>query len=101
MLVFSRTPAYIKMRKPRQLERFVRGFANHRRIEIMELLDKSPELSVVEISDILKINYKTGADHVRRLAITGIIMKRNDNNSVRHALTQDGKSVLKFLRSLD
>lgn len=89
------------MKKVKQLERIVRGFSNHRRIEIMELLDKLPELSVVEISDILKINYKTGADHIRRLAIAGIIMKRNDNNSVRHALTHEGKSILKFLRTLE
>jgi len=89
------------MRKPKQLERLVRGFSNHRRIEIMELLSKSPELSVMEISDKLKINYKTGADHIRRLALSGIVMKRNDNNSVRHALTNDGKSILKFLRTLE
>ncbi len=67
----------------------------------MELLSKSPELSVMEISDKLKINYKTGADHIRRLALSGIVMKRNDNNSVRHALTNDGKSILKFLRTLE
>lgn len=89
------------MRKPKQLERLVRGFSNHRRIEILELLDKSPELSVMEISDTLRINYKTGADHIRRLALAGVIMKRNDNNSVRHALTTDGKSILKFLRTLE
>lgn len=67
----------------------------------MELLAKSPELSVMEISDALKINYKTGADHIRRLAIAGIVLKRNDNNSVRHVLTEDGKSILKFLRTLE
>jgi predicted transcriptional regulator len=89
------------MRKPRQLERLIRGFSNHRRIEIIELLAKSPELSVGEISDTLKINYKTGADHIRRLTIAGIIMKRSDNNAVRHALTNDGKSILKFLRTLE
>lgn len=89
------------MRKSRQLERLVRGFSNHRRIEIIELLAKSPELSVIEISDILKINYKTGADHIRRLTLSGIVIKRNDNNSVRHALTEDGKSILKFLRTLE
>ena len=89
------------MRKSRQLERLVRGFSNHRRIEILELLAKSPELSVVEVSDTLKINYKTGADHIRRLAISGLIIKRNDNNSVRHTLTNEGKSVLKFLRTLE
>ncbi|MDO8590250.1 MAG: helix-turn-helix domain-containing protein [bacterium] len=89
------------MRKPKQLQKLVRGFSNHRRIEIMELLAKSPELSVTEISDMLIINYKTGADHIRRLALSGIVMKRNDNNSVRHALTDDGKSILKFLRTLE
>ncbi len=89
------------MRRPRQLEKLVRGFSNHRRIEIIELLAKSPELSVIEISDVLRINYKTGADHIRRLTISGIVMKRNDNNSVRHALTSDGKAILKFLRTLE
>ncbi|MDO8569827.1 MAG: hypothetical protein Q7R89_03615 [bacterium] len=89
------------MRRPKQLERLVRGFSNHRRIEIIELLAKLPELSVVEISNTLRINYKTGADHIRRLTIAGIIMKRNDNNAVRHALTNDGKSILKFLRTLE
>jgi DNA-binding MarR family transcriptional regulator len=89
------------MRKPKQLERLVRSFANHRRIEILELLDKTPELSVVEISDTLKINYKTASDHIRRLSISGAIMKRNDINNVRHALTPDGKSILKFLRTLE
>lgn len=89
------------MKKTKQLERIVRGFSNHRRIEIMALLDRAPELSVIEISDALRINYKTGAEHVRRLAIAGIITKRNDNNSVRHALTENGASILKFLRTLE
>lgn len=86
--------------KHRQLERIVRGFSNHRRIEILELLGSSPELSVVEICDKLKINYKTGADHVRRLTIAGLVMKRSDDTSVRHALTKTGSVVLKFLRTL-
>ncbi|KKU49912.1 MAG: Transcriptional regulator, MarR [Parcubacteria group bacterium GW2011_GWB1_49_7] len=88
------------MKTTRQLERLVRGFSNHRRIEIMELLSKQTELSVAEICDKLKINYKTGAEHVRRLAIAGMIMKRNDNNSVRHALTKEGKAALNFLKTI-
>ncbi len=89
------------MKKPKQLERVVKGFANHRRIEILELLSQSPELSVVDISDKLKINYKTGAEHISRLAISGLVMKRNDVNSVRHALTKEGKAILVFLRTLE
>ncbi len=84
-----------------QLERIVRGFSNHRRIEILELLKKSPELSVVEISGQLKINFKTAAEHIRRLAIAGMVLKRNDSHSVRHKVSERGEQVLKFLRTLE
>jgi DNA-binding transcriptional ArsR family regulator len=89
------------VKKPRQLERIAKGFANHRRIEIMQLLEKNPELSVIELADELKINYKTASEHIRRLAIAGIVMKRNDGYSVRHALTETGKAILRFLRTLE
>ena len=89
------------MKKPRQLERIVKGFANHRRIEILVLLDKTPELSLIEVSDELHINFKTASEHIRRLAIAGLVMKRNAGSSVRHALTNSGKSILKFLRTLE
>lgn len=85
----------------RQLERMVRGFSNHRRIEILELLEKSPELSVVEIAEKLNINLKTASEHTRRLAITGLALKRSAGNSVRHKLTPRAKSILKFLRTLE
>ena len=84
----------------RILERWVRGFANHRRIQILELLKKSPELSVSEIADALKINFKTAADHTRRLTIAGMIMKKSQGTSIRHKLTPRGEQVLKFLRTL-
>ena len=67
----------------------------------MLLLDKHPELSVSEITEILEINFKTASEHIRRLAIAGLVMKRNEANSVRHALTIAGRSALKFLRTLE
>ncbi len=85
----------------RQLERIVKGFSNHRRIEILELLKNQPELSVVEISEKLKINFKTASEHIRRLAIAGLVIKRSAGNSVRHKLTDRSESILKFLRTLE
>ncbi len=85
----------------KQLERIVRGFSNHRRIQILELLNKKPELSVAEIADELKINLKTASEHIRRLSITGLVLKRNDFSFVRHKLTNNGKSILLFLRTLE
>ena len=89
------------MKTARQLERLVKGFANHRRIEILEVVEKKPELSVFEIADELKINFKTASDHIRRLAIAGLVMKRNEGSSVRHAVTKNGQKILKFLRILE
>ena len=85
----------------RYLERVVRGFANHRRIEIMQLLDKRPELSIFEIAEELNVNFKTISEHVRRLVVAGLVMKRSDGASVRHRLTNQGGRTLKFLRTLE
>lgn len=85
----------------RELEKIVKGFSNHRRIEILELLERRPELSLSEISARLKINFKTSSEHVRRLAISGLVYKRNRGNSVLHKLTTRSESILKFLRILE
>ena len=84
-----------------KLERVVKGFANHRRIQILELLEKNPELSVIEIAQELNMNFKTASEHIRRLAISGLIMKRSKGKSIRHKLTERGLKVLKFLRALE
>ncbi|MDE2079696.1 MAG: winged helix-turn-helix transcriptional regulator [Patescibacteria group bacterium] len=81
-------------------ERIVRGFSNHRRIEILGLLAQSPQMSVLEIADALRINFKTASEHIRRLAIADLVSKRSDGTSIRHSLTPRGTSVLKFLRTL-
>ena len=71
----------------------VRGFANHRHIQIMEILKKKPEMSVDEIATFLNISYKTVADHVRRLASQGWYL-----NAIRtfhrHRLTDQAEYIL-------
>jgi DNA-binding transcriptional ArsR family regulator len=89
------------MLKPRQLEKITKGVANHRRIEIMTLLMKKPELSVGELAFELDINYKTASEHIRRLAIAGLVLKRSQASNVRHRLTDQGLVILKFLRTLE
>lgn len=84
-----------------QLERIFKGVANHRRIEILELLKRKPELSIIDISEILNVNFKTISEHVKRLAVAGFVVKRSDGSSVRHKLTNRGLSILKFLRTLE
>ena len=85
----------------RELERIVKGFANHRRLQILELLGKEPELSVQEISDKVKSDIKNISAHINKMAIAGLLMKRYDANMVRHKLTNRGKSILQFVRIIE
>ena len=84
-----------------KLERIVKGFANHRRIEIMDLLKKEPELSVDQIAERLNIGYENASDHLRKLAIAGLILKRADGNNVRHKITTRAENILAFCKKLE
>ena len=83
------------------MERLVKGFANHRRLQLLEYLEANPELSVAELSGALKVHFKTVSAHMQRLAQTGLVLKRNAGNEVRHKITKRGESILKFLRIIE
>ena len=85
----------------RELERIVKGFANHRRLQILELLGEEPELSVQEVSDKLKSEFKNISAHMNKMAISGLLIKRSEGNIVRHKLTNRGKSILQFVRIIE
>lgn len=85
----------------KELERIIKGFANHRRLQILGLLYQEPELSVQEISDKLKSEFKNMSAHINKMAISGLLMKRSDSKSIRHKLTKRGNVILKFVRMLE
>ena len=85
----------------RRLERVVKGFANHRRLEILHLLHNEPELSVEEIAERLNIGYENASDHLRKMAIAGLILKRYDARNVRHKLTTRAEYILTFCKMLE
>ena len=85
----------------KELERIVKGFANHRRLQVLKLLYQEPELSVQEISGKLKSEFKNISAHINRMAIAGLLMKRSDSKSIRQKLTKRGNIILKFVRMLE
>ncbi len=89
------------IRSWRKIEIVTKGLANHRRLEILDLLGENPELSVKEISTLIKTDFNNASAHVNRLMISGLIMKRHDGNFVRHKLTFRGLNILKFFRMLE
>jgi DNA-binding transcriptional ArsR family regulator len=84
----------------RKIERIAKGFANHNRLRILELLDKSPGLSVLDVSEKIKVGYENASDHIRKMAIVGLLVKHNKGSSVCHKLTNRGKDVLVFCKRL-
>ena len=89
------------MKTKRELEKIFKGVANHRRVEILTLLDSKPDLSVVDIANELRTNFKTIAEHIRKMHIAGLIFKTSKGNSVCHTLSPLGQSILKFCRILE
>lgn len=85
----------------RELERIIKGFANHNRLKILDLLGKEPNLSVQEISDKVKSDFKNVSAHVTKMAIAGLVTKKSEGNIIRHKLTRRGKSILQFVRIIE
>ncbi len=82
---------------PKKLERHFKGVANHRRIQMLLILSKSPGLTLADIADRLHGNIKTVSEHTRRLTLAGLIEKKYEGRDVQHKLSRYGKIFIKFI----
>jgi len=87
------------MKTPRQLERYFKGAANHRRIAILVAVDKNKGIAVAELADTLGANLKTISQHTRALVHAGLLNKKYRGRQVAHYLSPYGKSFLKFMKT--
>ena len=96
-------PSIYKDRKARsrknakQLERHFKGVANHRRIEILLLVNKHEGVTLESISEILDCNIKTISEHTRRLVQAGLMEKKNVGRNVAHKLSPYGNKFITFI----
>ena len=81
----------------RQMERHLKGIANHWRIAILLTVGRNRGISVEGISSSLKGNFKTIAEHTRRLTQAGLVDKKYQGHNVIHTLTPYGTRFVKFL----
>lgn len=84
----------------RAMERIVKGYANHRRLRMLELLAREPGLTIDDFCKRLRSGYVTTSDHLRKMSAAGLIYKRNDGAYIRHALTLRGKTILSFCKNI-
>ena len=87
------------MKTAKQLERYFKGAANHRRIAIMLIVEKNDGITVEEIADALAANFKTVSQHTRSLVHASLLNKKYRGRQVTHSLSPYGKAFLKFMKT--
>jgi len=88
-----------KIKTAKQMERHLKGMANHRRIEILLLIAEHGGITLEDIIEALDANPKTIGEHARRLNQAGLINKRYRGKFVEHTLSPYGKIFVRFLKS--
>jgi predicted transcriptional regulator len=84
---------------PKQLERYFKGAANHRRIEILRLVGDDDGISLEGLTKALGGNFKTISEHTKKLVQAGLINKQYRGLRVEHHLSPYGERFLDFIES--
>jgi len=85
-----------RIKTPKQLERHLKGVANHRRIEILLLVAERKGITLDGIAGNLNCNFKTISGHTQKLVQAGLIEKKYLGQSVLHSLSPYGKTFYNF-----
>ena len=88
-----------KLKSAKQMERRLKGVANHRRIQILLLIAAKPGITLESIIETLDANPKTVGEHARRLTAAGLVNKTYRGKFVEHSLSPYGKIFVRFLKS--
>lgn len=88
-----------KMKTAKQMERHLKGMANHYRIEILLLIAERKKITLEGIVKAIMANKKTIGEHTRRLYQAGLINKKYRGNFVEHTLSPYGKMFVQFLKT--
>jgi len=88
-----------KLKTAKQMERHLKGVANHYRIEILLLIAERNGITLEDIVETLGANEKTIGEHTRRLYQAGLINKKYRGKFVEHTLSPYGKTFVRFLQS--
>ena len=83
----------------KQMERHLKGVANHYRIQILLLIADRSGITLEQIVEALNANEKTIGEHTRRLYQAGLVRKDYIGHCVEHTLSPYGKIFVRFLKS--
>jgi predicted transcriptional regulator len=78
----------------------VAGLANHRRIEIVRLLQRHDALCVNEVAALCKVSQTTAVEHVRRLHESGLVTKKSKGRRVLLSITKRAAGMLRVVDAM-
>src|SRR3989344_1172632 len=87
-----------KTKTAKQMERHLKGVANHYRIKILLLIAERNGITLEDIIETLDANEKTIGEHTRRLYQAGLLNKKYRGKFVEHTLSPYGKTFVRFLQ---
>lgn len=87
-----------KIKTAKQMERHLKGMANHYRIEILLVVAAHKAITLEGIVETIGANEKTLGEHTRRLYHAGLINKKYRGKFVEHTLSPYGESFVSFLK---
>ena len=86
-----------KIKTAKQMERHLKGIANHYRIQILFIIDSQKNITLEGIVERLRANEKTIGEHTRRLYLAGLVTKNYKGKYVEHSLSPYGKTFYRFM----
>ena len=87
------------MKTPKQLERYFKGAANHRRLQILHLIHRNDGMNLDEIARAIGGNIKTISEHTRRLVQAGLLNKKYRGRMIAHSLSPYGRKFIAFSKT--
>lgn len=87
------------MKTAKQLERYFKGAANHRRLDILRIISRNDGLTLEQIAETLHCNIKTVSEHTRRLVHAGLLNKKYQGRQVAHSLSPYGNKFIEFAKT--
>jgi len=88
-----------EVKNSKQLERHFKGVANHRRIDILLLVNSQDGIILEDIAKILECNFRTVSEHTRRLVQAGLLNKKYRGREVAHSLSPYGQEFIRFIKT--
>ncbi|PJE75877.1 hypothetical protein COV04_02945 [Candidatus Uhrbacteria bacterium CG10_big_fil_rev_8_21_14_0_10_48_11] len=87
-----------KQKTAKQIERHLKGVANHYRIDILFLVARKEGITLDSLVAAIGANSKTISEHTRRLVQSGLLNKKYRGKFVEHSLSPYGRIVVRFLK---